>query len=160
MLANKYHRGQMRKYTNEPYIVHPIGVAELTYAITEGQASEDMIAAALLHDTLEDTALSQTEIKALCGYKVLEYVVGLTAVSKSEDGNRKARKKLDREFLWKQSRAVQTIKCADIVDNNSTIEAYDPDFAKIYKAECLELVLGFPEDLTGRKLAISILEGR
>ena len=53
-LAIQAHYGQVRRYTGEPYVNHPIAVADLIASITD---DEDMIIAALLHDTVEDTEI-------------------------------------------------------------------------------------------------------
>ena len=59
--ANIAHHGQVRKYTLEPYINHPLAVAEIieNYAGTWGQT---MLCAAVLHDTVEDTETTIDEI--------------------------------------------------------------------------------------------------
>ena len=64
IMVTKAHEGQFRKATGIPYIFHPLEVAMmLAY---EG-ASADVIIAALLHDTLEDTELKEDDIKAVFG---------------------------------------------------------------------------------------------
>jgi len=148
-LAIEAHQGQKRKYTNDPYIVHPMGVAQLYFAITE-QQNEISLGACWLHDVLEDTKLSPFLIKALCGEGVLKLVEELTQVSKPEDGNRATRKAMDRGKLWGVSREAQIIKCCDIIENCSSIALHDKDFAVIYFTECLEILSGFPQDLPGR----------
>ena len=50
--ATKAHEGQVRKYTGEPYIVHPLEVAEIVKTV---EHTEEMLMAAVLHDTVEDT---------------------------------------------------------------------------------------------------------
>ena len=54
------HATQKRKFTGEPYIVHPLAVGELVASIG---APETVVAAAILHDTLEDTETSFSELK-------------------------------------------------------------------------------------------------
>jgi hypothetical protein len=58
----------------------------------------------------------------------------------SVDPDRAVRAKINRAFLADASAAAQTIKLADIIDNTCTIEWYDPEFAKVYLAEKLELL--------------------
>src|SRR5690606_5402490 len=83
---------QKRKYSGEDYIVHPIAVAEIVRSVRH---TPNMIAAALLHDTVEDTPIELSDINDEFGYDIAELVYWLTDVSKPSDGNRKARKQKD-----------------------------------------------------------------
>ena len=137
MLAGKAHEGQFRKYSGLPYIVHPIEVATIVQTV---EHSEEMIAAALLHDVVEDTEYTVADISKEVSPKVAELVEGLTDVSKPEDGNRKTRKAMDKDHLAKQSAEVQTIKLADVISNSQDIKANDPSFAKVYIEEMKALL--------------------
>ncbi len=141
------HGGQVRKYTNEPYVAHPIAVAGLVASVTDDEA---MFIAAILHDVVEDTATTIETIQGLFGYRVAAFVADLTDVSKPEDGNRKKRKELDRLHTSKASTSAKTIKLADLIDNTKTIVAFDAKFAKIYMEEkrlLLEVLKGGDETL-------------
>jgi len=131
--ATEAHGDQKRKYTGEPYINHPIAVAEIVKTVPEH--NEHMIAAALLHDTVEDTDVTQYDIVREFGDIVGIFVAGLTDVSRPEDGNRARRKALDREHSARGLPPVQTIKLADLIDNSRSITEYDPDFAVVYMKE-------------------------
>jgi (p)ppGpp synthase/HD superfamily hydrolase len=135
--AKKYHAGQLRKYTNEPYIVHVWGVAGLVYSVSEDIS---MVQAALLHDTVEDTDLTLQNIEEQFGETVATLVRWLTDISKPEDGNRKVRKNIDREHIAAAPAEAQTIKLADLIDNTKTIALLDPDFARVYMKEKRELL--------------------
>jgi (p)ppGpp synthase/HD superfamily hydrolase len=124
--------GQLRKYTNEPYIVHPMEVASLVGTVTHTDA---MIAAALLHDVIEDTYVTQGVLNEEFGHEITELVMWLTKISKPQDGVRAVRKEMDRKFLAKAPAEAQTIKLADIVSNTSSIVQHDPVFAIIYLKE-------------------------
>lgn len=124
--------GQVRKYTGKPYITHPHAVANL---VAEAGGSFVMIAAAWLHDVVEDTAVTIETIEAEFGPDVASLVRGLTDVSKPEDGNRAQRKAIDRAFMAKQSPECKTIKLADMINNTVSIVSHDPEFAKTYMAE-------------------------
>tara|TARA_A100001388_G_scaffold190124_1_gene143038 strand:+ start:1638 stop:2147 length:510 start_codon:yes stop_codon:yes gene_type:complete len=137
MLAGKAHEGQMRKYSGTPYIVHPIEVATIVQSVDH---TDEMIAAALLHDVVEDTEYTVADISKEVSPKVAELVEGLTDVSKPEDGNRKTRKAMDKDHLAKQSAEVQTIKLADVISNSQDIKANDPSFAKVYIEEMKALL--------------------
>lgn len=124
---------QRRKYTNEPYIVHPRAVARLV-SESEG-VSEEMICAAWLHDVVEDTPYTIDEIKDEFGEEISGLVYWLTDVSKKSDGNRRERKRIDRNHIAMAPPAAKTIKLADLIDNTRTIVSRDLEFAKIYLQE-------------------------
>lgn len=126
--------GQTRKYTGEHYYHHPIEVAGLVCDNAKG-CTEEMIAAALLHDVVEDTQVPLEVIATMFGTVVAGYVEQLTDVSKPEDGNRAARKAIDREHTAKASPQAKTIKLADLISNTISIVESDPKFAHTYLAE-------------------------
>ena len=135
--CKEWHEGQLRKYTGEPYHVHPFEVAHI---IKDHGLGEDLQVAALLHDTIEDCDVNKSEIASLFGNRVANLIDMVTDVSKPEDGNRKARKQLDKEHLAGADADGQSIKLADLISNTSSIVKYDPDFAKVYMAEKLDLL--------------------
>jgi (p)ppGpp synthase/HD superfamily hydrolase len=124
--------GQVRKYTFEPYIVHPAEVASIVATVPH---TDEMLAAAYLHDTVEDTGVSIVDIQVEFGNEVASLVGWLTDVSKPEDGNRAVRKAIDREHTAQAPAAAQTVKLADLIANSRSIMAHDPAFAKTYLAE-------------------------
>ena len=126
-----------RKYTDEPYHVHPERVATLVAGVT---SDSEVVAAAWLHDVLEDVApknpnFNEEIIREIFGDNVLQLVLEVTDVSKPSDGNRAKRKAIDREHLAKASNEGKTIKLADLIDNIEDISKHDPNFAKIFKKE-------------------------
>jgi (p)ppGpp synthase/HD superfamily hydrolase len=123
---------QRRKYTGEPYIVHPIAVAELVRSVPH---TPEMIAAALLHDVVEDTPETLAEIETAFGAKVAELVGWLTDVSKPSDGNRRVRKHLDLLHTAEAPPDAKTIKLADLIDNTLTISRHDRSFWPVYRRE-------------------------
>ena len=136
--ATKAHGEQKRKYTGEPYITHPIAVAEIVKSI---QHTEEMMAAALLHDVVEDTAVTIDEIADKFGYEVAELVSWLTNIAKASDGNRRTRKSLNVQHLSRAPGTAQTIKLADIIHNTLSIERYDPDFYhRVYRQEKIDQI--------------------
>ncbi len=124
--------GQVRKYTGEPYINHPSSVVELVKSVWHTDA---MLAAAWLHDTVEDTETTIDEIEREFGIRVASYVDMLTDVSVPADGNRAVRKAIDREHTAKAHPDAKTIKLADLIDNSRSIVERDPEFAKVYLEE-------------------------
>ena len=125
--------GQLRKYTNEPYIVHPAEVASIVASVPG--STPDMVAAAWLHDVIEDTGCSFFDVHMAFGIDIADLVGWLTDVSKPEDGNRATRKAIDRERLAGAPAEVQTIKLADLISNSRSIMQHDPEFAKVYLEE-------------------------
>lgn len=133
------HGAQKRKYTGEPYVNHVVNVARL---VKDHGGTPAMIAAALLHDTMEDTDTTFFELREAFGLEIARLVSQLTDVYtlNSYHGNRATRKKLERERLATVSAEAQTIKVADMIDNVSTILKHDPDFALIYLTEKSDLL--------------------
>jgi (p)ppGpp synthase/HD superfamily hydrolase len=125
--------GQKRKYTGEPYFVHPAEVARIVAEVPGSTA--EMVAAAWLHDTVEDTGVTATDIHMNFGPEVAALVGWLTDVSKPEDGNRAHRKAMDRAHTAEAPAEAQTVKLADLISNSRSIMAHDPAFARTYLEE-------------------------
>ena len=125
--------GQKRKYTGEPYIVHPAEVASIVASVPG--STPDMVAAAWLHDVIEDTGCTFTDIHMAFGIDIATLVGWLTDVSKPEDGKRAVRKAIDREHTAQAPAEAQTIKLADLISNSRSIMQHDPGFAKTYLEE-------------------------
>lgn len=132
--ATKAHASidQRRKYTNDPYIVHPHAVVNIVSTVPH---DEIMLAAAWLHDTVEDTPTTLEDIHQHFGAEIAELVAMLTNVSCDSQADRIERKNLDRHHSAKASAAAKTIKLADLIDNLRSLITHDPDFAKIYLIE-------------------------
>jgi len=146
--ADHAHGDQTRKYTPERYIVHPVRVMETLRSYDLGLP---VLAAALLHDVLEDTTTTSQEIvlflRTLMDNKEAEETVSLveelTDVYVKSDypqWNRKYRKMKELDRIAKTSPTSQTIKYADIIDNTNEITIKDPDFAPRYLKECLQIL--------------------
>ena len=150
------HAGQKRKYTEEAYINHPLEVAEIVSRVTTDEA---VIAAAILHDVVEDTHIQLDEIERIFGSRVAELVENLTDVSQKSDGNRAARKAIDLSHTAKSSADAKTIKLADLICNARSIVQHDLKFAKVYlkEKEALLGVLG-NGDATLYAQAVEVLE--
>jgi (p)ppGpp synthase/HD superfamily hydrolase len=129
--------GQLRKYTYEPYIVHPAEVAGIVASIG---GTESQIAAAWLHDVVEDTGVTIEVIRAEFGDEIATLVGWLTDVSRPEQGNRAVRKAIDRAHTAAAPGAAQTVKLADLISNTRSIVAHDAKFAETYLSEKRELL--------------------
>lgn len=137
--ARKAHFGQFRKYM-EPkveYFTHPMRVAQNVLAIPN--STDVMVAAAFLHDTLEDCpGIGSFELCQRFGVEVTDIVVGLTSRSKqiSMSAIRSIRKKIDHEYLALQPVEVKLIKLEDRYDNLKDLSMCpDKNFVKLYCAE-------------------------
>jgi len=135
--AMRAHEGQVRKYTGDDYIVHPIAVAEM---VEKHGGSEDQVCAALLHDVVEDTMYTLADINANFGHNIATLVQWMTDTSKPSDGNRRIRKGIDAKRLAEAPAEAQFIKLADMIDNADTIFRFDAGFSKQFKKEMAHLV--------------------
>lgn len=123
---------QRRKYSNQPYEEHLRKVVELVAEVTD---DPHQVAAAWLHDTVEDTAATLQDIERLFGADIAQLVADLTDVSLPSDGNRARRKAIDREHLAQASPKAKTVKLADLIDNCRDICRHDPRFGLVFTAE-------------------------
>jgi len=122
------HKDQIRK-SGDPYITHPIEVAKI---LTSIKLDASAIAAGLLHDTIEDTNISITEISHTFGDQISELVQGLTKISKfSLKINKQKLGENYRKLILATSKDLRVIliKLADRLHNMRTIN-YIQDYSK------------------------------
>lgn len=138
------HGSQMRKYTPERYIVHPTRVMRMLQPYTNDRT---ILAAAIMHDVLEDTPVTASEIsnflKTLLPPNEVERTVKLVQELTDEyvkeaypQWNRRKRKEKEVERLAGTCPDAQTVKYADIIDNCVEIVKYDNGFAPKFLSEC------------------------
>jgi len=153
--AREAHKNQFRKYTGDPYIVHPLDVLSrflgaisecsaniITKAIVEAELFP-VLQACLLHDTVEDCGVSLTTIEKEFGQATAEAVFWVTDTLTSAQGNRQTRKRLESLRLAAAPVRVRCLKLCDIISNTTSIVENDPDFAVVYireKAHLLSLL--------------------
>jgi len=131
--AREVHKTQRRKYTNNPYIDHLAEVAGIVATVIDDHDEPgEMIATAWLHDCVEDQSVAVGHLMSLFGYEV---ALGVEWLSDLETGNRAERKAKSRDRLANAPGWVQTIKCADLISNTSSIVMHDPKFAVVYLEE-------------------------
>lgn len=146
--ADKAHGDQQRKYAPERYIAHPMRVMQTCQQYGGGN---NMLAAALLHDVLEDTEVSLEEMQDFLTHTfekndaraITGIVVELTDVYVKKnfpEWNRRKRKQKEIERLLLISPQAQTIKYADIVDNATDVVTGDPEFAQVMLDEYAQLL--------------------
>tara|TARA_R110000772_G_scaffold19671_1_gene54873 strand:+ start:153 stop:656 length:504 start_codon:yes stop_codon:yes gene_type:complete len=143
--ATKMHEGQVRKYTGEAYITHPVAVADLVeaYLDKKGFSEEEVMMAiqvAILHDTVEDTVATMEDIEALFGPEIAK---GVWFMTKTPDyvGNRKFRKELCEMRLREAPEIIRILKTCDMFHNSLSIEEHDPKFWKTFKEETVSLLI-------------------
>lgn len=149
VLASRVHKGQVRAGTSEPYIVHPMAVAQI---LMHYGCDHSEVIAGLLHDTIEDTKDPKKkadliqEILTNFGFLVLQLVKGVTKISTHEDGNRIARTKIDIFYYVSRPEGCHNIKIADVMHNLSRIDSLDRGFAKTYLFEKHLLISEFEKN--------------
>ncbi len=139
VFARNAHEGQKRR-SGEPYIIHPVAVAQI---LAEMGMDADSICAALLHDVVEDTPVTDQQIRASFGESVEQLVDGVTKIgqipfsaTQEEQQNENIRK-----MFLAMSRDIRVIiiKLADRVHNMRTL-AFMPEEKRRFKAkETLEI---------------------
>lgn len=130
--------GQKRKGTNLPYFVHCENVATI---VSSYGGSSMMVAAAYLHDTVEDTMITIEMIKEEFGEDVANLVDEVTNKYDNVPAkNRTQRKEMEHQRISAISTEAKMIKMADIIDNLSTFEHLDESFQKVYGMELRNLV--------------------
>lgn len=112
------HRNQVRKGTNIPYIMHPCAVGII---LARAGCDDEIIAAGLLHDTVEDTPLTLADIDRDCGPRVASIVEGCSEPDKSLPWE--ARKEHTIGYLRHAPWEVRVVSCADKLHNASTMLA-------------------------------------
>lgn len=121
------HREQVRKGNGEPYVNHLIEVAEILSRVA-GVTDVEVLAAAVLHDVLEDTCVSAGELEKEFGVRVRELV---EAVTDDKRLHRAERKRLQIEHMRNAGEDVRRIKLADHCSNIAAIPAAWPSDRQI-----------------------------
>mgnify|MGYP000526430745 CR=1 FL=1 len=131
------HRHQVRKYNGGPYITH---LNEVATTLLEHKLPDHVIAAAYLHDILEDTEVTELDLRQSFSNRIVDLVLEVTDVATKADGNRKQRMFINNLHLAKASNYGMSIKLADILSNTKDIVEKDPQFAKVYLREKQDLL--------------------
>jgi (p)ppGpp synthase/HD superfamily hydrolase len=118
-VAKKAHLGQLRRGSNNPYIVHPLRVALILISLAE-QKNAVVICAGILHDVLEDSDIPQDDIEDDFGGQVLDMVVALTHPTQKEGESMHDRNRRMFDNMRWAGRDVHIVKSVDRLDNLST----------------------------------------
>ena len=132
------HEGQTRK-TGEPYIFHPVAVARILANMRMDYCS---VAAAILHDTIEDTPLTRQEIESRFGEEIADLVDGVTKLDKMKFRTRyEADAESFRKLMLAMSRDLRVIfiKLADRMHNMRTLGSMKPDARRRIARETLDI---------------------
>ncbi len=132
------HQGQTRK-TGEPYILHPVAVARILANMRMDYGS---VAAAILHDTIEDTVLTRQEIESRFGEEIADLVEGVTKLDKMKFRTRhEADAESFRKLMLAMSKDLRVIfiKLADRMHNMRTLGSMDPQSRRRIARETLDI---------------------
>lgn len=136
--AYSLHEGQMRK-SGEPYIAHPIAVAEL---LRDLGGDSEMIAAGFLHDVVEDTPTTPEDIEVMFGKNVRQLVEAVTKLSKFNFSSKTERQaeNFRRMFIaMAQDIRVIVVKLADRLHNMRTLDFLPPEKQRLIAEETKEI---------------------
>jgi RelA/SpoT family (p)ppGpp synthetase len=132
------HKEQKRR-SGEPYITHPLAVARIMATMRFDAAT---LAAAILHDVVEDTAVTKEQLAAEFGDEVMELVDGVTKLTQiSFESKAEAEAENFRKMLLAMVRDIRVmlIKLADRLHNMRTLEFMRPDKRRRIARETLEI---------------------
>jgi GTP pyrophosphokinase len=136
--SEQAHEGQFRK-SGEPYISHPLAVANI---LAQWHLDTQALTAALLHDVMEDTSVTKSEISRNFGKPVAELVDGVSKLDKIEfETHAEAQAENFRKMLLAMARDVRVIliKLADRLHNMRTLEAVESEQKRRIARETLEI---------------------
>lgn len=155
--VKEMHKGQVRKYTNEPYWTHPYAVAEISTKYVENSFE-----VAICHDLIEYTectlGMLLSELKSIGYIQEIAMDICKDVQSLTDEFTKEAYPRLIRSYrkereahrLSLASHMAQSVKYADLIHNTTSIVDNDSEFAKLYLAEkrhVLDLMRGGDIDL-------------
>jgi (p)ppGpp synthase/HD superfamily hydrolase len=157
LFADQAHDGQLRKFSGLPYISHPMEVMQIVRGVCN---DDDVLAAAVLHDVIEDCGVTYTDLMLEFNENIAHLVYQVTNAADDEDGDRIVRAYINRNVMANASDDAQTLKLADIISNLSGIDLAlecDPAWAKMYLEEKVDMINVLTRgDATLKKRAASL----
>jgi len=152
--AAQHHRNHRCRHTGEPHTVHLEAVARLVQAVPS--ATPEMVAAAWLHDVVDEQEINPRDIREAFGDQVAGLVGELTDPANLEDGDRGRHAEINRLHTAMASREARVIKLADLADHARDILEHGRGDADIYDSPLWELAwsrVGLYFSNQGRELA-------
>ena len=128
-VATAAHKGQTRKGSNLPYIVHPMEAMSIVATESEDQ---EMLAAAALHDVVEDTSITMDELRAMFGDRVADMVGADSNPPHREGDTWYSRKQEAIDRLAAASRDAQMVAMGDKLSNQIVTAADDKAAAEVF----------------------------
>ena len=145
VFATEAHKGVYRKGKDDngerlEYITHPIAVSRILHTYKKSHKIDVLVAACMLHDTVEDTVATMESIEGFFGPEIAK---GVWFMTKTPDyvGNRKFRKELCEMRLREAPEIIRILKTCDMFHNSLSIEEHDPKFWKTFKEETVSLLI-------------------
>nr|WP_315034090.1 bifunctional (p)ppGpp synthetase/guanosine-3',5'-bis(diphosphate) 3'-pyrophosphohydrolase [uncultured Lachnoanaerobaculum sp.] len=155
-LAKKAHNDQKRK-SGEPYIIHPICVAII---LAELELDKETIAAGLLHDVIEDTAISFEELSNIFGVDVANLVDGVTKLTQLSLKNDKIEMQAEnlRKMFLAMAKDIRVIliKLADRLHNMRTLQYMKPEKQKEKARETMDIYSPIAQRLGISKIKVEL----
>lgn len=136
--AERAHAGS-RRYTGDPFITHPLAVAQI---LTELRSDTPTLAAALLHDVVEDCDVSLSELEDLFGHEVASLVDGVTKLKGIDFTSRREQQASSfRRMFVAMARDIRVviIKLADRVHNMRTVDVFPEERRRAVAQETLQI---------------------
>lgn len=121
LFATQAHQGTERRGKGFPYIIHCLEAMTIVATISK---DPELLAAAVLHDTIEDTDVTEEELKEKFGERITQLVISETDVKQAKDGKQltwKQRKQRDMDNLRKESREAKIVALGDKLSNMRAI---------------------------------------
>ncbi len=138
VFSAKVHQGQTR-LSGQPYLSHPLSVAKI---LADMYLDEYSVSTGLLHDTVEDTIATVSEIKKTFGDEVAFLVDGVTKISKlSTRSRRDSQAENFRKMMLAMSKDIRVIliKLADRIHNMRTLQYVPPDKQKRIAQQTMDI---------------------
>lgn len=127
--ATNAHSGASRKGSSIPYILHPLEAAAIAATVT---ADEDVIIAAILHDTIEDTSVTADDIKAEFGENVMNIVLGCTEDKmRNIPAQESWQQRKENTLVHLSSTATKDQKIVTLCDKLANMRSLYSDYLKI-----------------------------
>jgi len=121
--ALEAHEGESRKGTEIPYVTHPLAVGII---LAKAGCTDDVIAAGILHDTVENTGITLDDVRVKCGAKVAGIVQGCSEPDRGASWEERKQHTID--FLKSTSKEIKFVALADKLHNISSMAA---DYQKV-----------------------------